>query len=334
MASDWLTLVKVKINRRIVILGAAGFIGFHLAKFLHQACDLEILLIDNFVRGQNDTEFKKLIESNRIEFKKLDLSNDKNFHDLFTNRDIVLNCAAFNGTQNFYEKPVDVIRHSAISAVLATEYCAKAQVEKYIYFGSSESYAGGVTKGFTSVPTTEDVPLVVSDVTNPRWSYAASKTLGEVATVASHRQYKMNYIILRIHNIYGPRMGFEHVIPDLIHKFNLGNMEVHGVHETRAFFYINDLNQILFELIFNDEITNNCVYNVGSSNEISILKLSELIRNEMNIDLSIIPVESFVGSVSRRCPDTSFLRSQVKYSETQLSAGIRDTLNWYRMTYQ
>lgn len=326
--------MKVKTNRRIVILGAAGFIGFHLAKFLNQTCDLEILLIDNLVRGQKDTEFKKLIKSNQINFKQLDLSIETNFHDLFTNRDVVLNCAAFNGTQNFYEKPVEVIRHTAISAVLAAEYSAKAQVEKYIYFGSSESYAGGVTKGYTKVPTVEDVPLIITDVNNPRWSYAASKTLGEVATIANHHQSKMNYIILRVHNIYGPRMGFKHVIPDLIHKFSLGNMEVHGVHETRAFFYINDLTKILFEFIFNDKIINNCIYNIGSSNEISVQKLSELILQEMQIDSSIIPVSSFVGSVERRCPDTSFLRSQVEYSETKLSDGIRDTLSWYRKSYQ
>ena len=323
-------MINLNDKRRIVILGAAGFIGFHLAKFLHEKCDLEILLIDNFVRGENDIEFKALLESKRVEFRPMDLSIDKTFHDLFTPMDVVLNCAAFNGTQNFYEKPVDVIRHSAISAALAAEYCAKAQVNKYIYFASSESYAGGVTLGYTAVPTVEDVPLIIPDVNNLRWSYAASKTLGEVATIANHHQYKMQYVILRIHNIYGPRMGFKHVIPDLIHKFSMGNMEVHGVNETRAFYYISDLNQILFEFIFNEKMMNNRIYNVGSTKEISILKLSELILQEMNLDSAIKPVSSFAGSVPRRCPDTSFLRSQIEYTETELSKGIRDTLAWYK----
>ena len=322
--------MKTKDNRRIVILGAAGFIGYHLAKFLNETCELEVLLIDNFVRGENDAEFKKLIKSKKIVFKELDLTQENSFIDLFTSNDIVINCAALNGTQNFYEKPVQVIRNSAISAAYAAEFCAKVNVKKYIYFASSESYAGGVTLGYTKVPTSENVPLVIQDVYNPRWSYAASKTLGEVAVIANHHQYDLQFVILRIHNVYGPRMGLQHVIPDLIHKFNLGNMQVHGVDETRAFFYVNDLNRILYELVFNEKIPSNLIYNVGSTQEISVLELSKLLLKEMNLNLEIEPVDSFVGSVPRRCPDTSLLRSYYKYTETDLIVGLQETLSWYK----
>jgi len=322
--------VKTKDSRRIVILGAAGFIGFHLAKFLNETCELEILLIDNFIRGENDVEFKELIESETIVFKELDLTQENTFNDLFTSNDVVINCAALNGTQNFYEKPVQVIRNSAISAAYAAEFCAKAKVKKYIYFASSESYAGGVTMGYTQVPTTENVPLVIQDVYNPRWSYAASKTLGEVAVIANHNQYDLQFVILRIHNIYGPRMGLQHVIPDLIHKFNSGNMQVHGVDETRAFFYVNDLNRILFEFIFNEKIPSNLIYNVGSTQEISVLELSKLLLKEMQLDREIEPIKSFVGSVSRRCPDTSLLRTYYEYTETDLIVGLRETLSWHK----
>lgn len=319
-----------KDKQRIVILGAAGFIGYHLARYFHENCDLNIVLIDNFVRGTNDAEFKELINFKRIEFKELDLTQENTFIDLFTINDIVINCAAMNGTQNFYEKPVQVIRNSAISAVYAAEYCSKAKVKKYLYFASSESYAGGVTMGYTSVPTTENVPLLVQDVYNPRWSYAASKTIGEVATIANHHQYNLQFIILRIHNIYGPRMGLKHVIPDLIHKFSSGNMQVHGVHESRAFFYINDLNKILFEFVFNEKIISNLVYNVGSNTEINVLDLAKIIREELNIDQEIEPLDAFNGSVPRRCPDTSLLRSQINYTETDLMDGLRATLSWYK----
>jgi len=322
--------VKTKDKQRIVILGAAGFIGYHLAMFLNKNCELKILLVDNFIRGKNDVEFKELIKSNRITFKELDLTQENTFIDLFTSNDIVINCAALNGTQNFYEKPVQVIRNSAISAAYAAEYCSKAKVKKYLYFASSESYAGGVAMGYTQVPTTENIPLLIQDVYNPRWSYAASKTLGEVATIANHHQYNLQFIILRIHNVYGPRMGLKHVIPDLIHKFSSGNMQVHGVSETRAFFYINDLNKILYEFVFNEKITSNLVYNVGSTNEISILELANIILKEMKIDLEIEPVDAFIGSVPRRCPDTSLLRSQINYAETDLIVGLRETISWYK----
>jgi nucleoside-diphosphate-sugar epimerase len=319
-----------KNNHRIVILGAAGFIGFHIANFFYANCKLEIVLVDNFVNGNQDFEFQELTKLKRVKFLNLDLSRQESYTNLFTPNDIVLNCAALNGTQNFYTLPVEVIRNSGLTSILAAEFCSKAKVVLYIYFASSESYAGGVNLGFTQVPTSEQVPLMIEDVKNPRWSYAASKTIGEVATIANHAEYDLQYYILRIHNIYGPRMGFKHVIPDLIRKFSQGNFQVHGVQETRAFFYIKDLLPIISNLVFKENLVKNCVYNVGSSNEISISHLAKLLLIEMNIKSELEPMKSFKGSVAKRCPDTSFLQSQITYSETPLWVGLRETLSWYR----
>jgi nucleoside-diphosphate-sugar epimerase len=316
-------------KQRIVILGAAGFIGFHLAKYFNLNCKNELLLIDNFSRGNLDTSFEELSNLDRVKFIELDLSLESSYLDLFSENDIVINCAAYNGTQNFYSKPVQVIRNSGITAAFAAEFCAKAKVKKYVYFASSESYAGGVNLGLTSVPTDEKVPLVIEDINNPRWSYAASKTFGEVSTIANYHQFNLNFIILRIHNVYGPRMGFQHVIPDLIRKFKNGDTEVHGVDESRAFFYVEDLCQIVFSLIFSKGIKSNCIYNVGSTNEIKVKHLAAMILEEMGLKLSIKPMPSFIGSVSRRCPDTSLIRDQVAYQETDLKQGLKLTIAWY-----
>jgi len=316
-------------KQRIVILGAAGFIGFHLAKYFNLNCKNELLLIDNFSRGNLDTSFEELSNLDRVKFIELDLSLESSYLDLFSENDIVINCAAYNGTQNFYSKPVQVIRNSGITAAIAAEFCAKAKVNKYVYFASSESYAGGVNLGLTSVPTDEKVPLVIEDINNPRWSYAASKTFGEVSTIANYHQFNLNFIILRIHNVYGPRMGFQHVIPDLIRKFKNGDTEVHGVNESRAFFYVEDLCQIVFSLIFSKGIKSNCIYNVGSTNEIKVKHLAAMILEEMGLKLSIKPMPSFIGSVSRRCPDTSLIRDQVAYQETDLKQGLKLTIAWY-----
>jgi UDP-glucose 4-epimerase len=323
-------MVTNKDSCRLVILGGAGFIGFHLAKFFYMNCNLEIVLIDNFINGKNDLEFQKFIALSRVRFLNLNLSHQDSFKNLFTSNDIVLNCAALNGTQNFYTNPVHVIHNSALSSILAAEYCAAAQVLAYIYFGSSESYAGGVSLGYLEVPTAENVPLVIEDVSNPRWSYAASKSIGEVSTIANHVQFGLQYYILRVHNIYGPRMGFNHVIPDLIRKFSSGNFQVNGAHETRAFLFIQDLNTILSEVIFTEKLEKNSIYNVGSNNEITILNLAKLLLQEMNLESEIEPIESFKGSVPKRCPDTSLIRSKISYPDTPLSVGIRETLAWYK----
>ena len=281
---------------RVVILGAAGFIGYHLAKSLAVEAKVDLLLVDNFIRGANDEDFLKLSGLQNVNFAELDLSKESSFENLFNKSDLVINCAALNGTQNFYQVPLDVMLNTGISAFFAARYAALAQVHKYIYLGSSESYAGGVNLGFVGVPTSENVPLIIENVENIRWSYSLGKTFGEIACYSANSQLGLNFQILRIHNIYGPRMGNKHVIPDLIEKFRLGNMDVPGHGESRAFMYIDDLVGVVRFLIANE---NNDIklMNVGSQTETLIKILAEKIAKVLEIERAIKPLESWPGSV-------------------------------------
>jgi nucleoside-diphosphate-sugar epimerase len=313
---------------RVVILGAAGFIGYHLAKSLAVEAKVDLLLVDNFIRGTNDEDFLKLSGLQNVNFAELDLSKESSFENLFNKSDLVINCAALNGTQNFYQVPLDVMLNTGISAFFAARYAALAQVHKYIYLGSSESYAGGVNLGFVGVPTSENVPLVIENVENIRWSYSLGKTFGEIACYSANSQLGLNFQILRIHNIYGPRMGNKHVIPDLIEKFRLGNMDVPGHGESRAFMYIDDLVGVVRFLIANE---NNDIklMNVGSQTETLIKILAEKIAKVLEIEKAIKPLESWPGSVKRRLPDTSLLRSIYTFDETSLDEGLDKTISWY-----
>ena len=314
---------------RVVVLGAAGFIGFHVATYLLKNKKYNLLLVDNFTNSKLDTAFENLIRDSRVDFRNLDLTLQSSYENLLSENDIVFNCAALNGTQNFYSKPTDVIKNTAISAVLAAEYSSTCRVQKYVYFGSSESYAGGLELGLISLPTVEKVPLVLPDIENVRWSYGASKTLGEIATISNHEQYKLNFLIIRLHNIYGPRMGIKHVIPDLIQRFLTLDGGVYGLEETRSFMYIDDFIKLLMALTFESGINQNCVYNIGSQNEILIKDLAIKIRDTLKLDLDIYSLGNFSGSVKRRCPDTSKLRSQIRFNETSLDIGISETIKWY-----
>ena len=313
---------------RVVILGAAGFIGYHLAKSLAVEAKVDLLLVDNFIRGANDEDFLKLSGLQNVNFAELDLSKESSFENLFKKSDLVINCAALNGTQNFYQVPLDVMLNTGISAFFAARYAALAQVHKYIYLGSSESYAGGVNLGFVGVPTNESVPLVIENVENIRWSYSLGKTFGEIACYSANSQIGLNFQILRIHNIYGPRMGNKHVIPDLIEKFRLGNMEVPGHGESRAFMYIDDLVGVVRFLIANEN-KDIKLMNVGSQTETLIKILAEKIAKVLEIEKAIKPLESWPGSVKRRLPDTSLLRSIYAFDETSLDEGLDKTISWY-----
>ena len=313
---------------RVVILGAAGFIGYHIAKSLAVEAKIDLLLVDNFIRGTKDDDFLKLSSLQNVSFVELDLSKESSFENLFNKSDLVINCAALNGTQNFYQVPLDVMLNTGVSAFFAARYAALAQVHKYVYLGSSESYAGGVNLGFVGVPTSENVPLVIENIENIRWSYSLGKTFGEIACYSASSQLGLDFQILRIHNIYGPRMGNKHVIPDLIEKFRSGNMDVPGHSESRAFMYIDDLVGVVRFLIANE---NNDIklMNVGSQTETLIKILAEKIAKGLEIEKAIEPLESWPGSVKRRLPDTALLRSIYAFNETSLDEGLEKTISWY-----
>ncbi len=322
--------MKSKLSSRVVVLGAAGFIGFHLSKALAKMKSVDLLLVDNFIRGDEDDAFKSITKFKNVTFYNLDLASHLSFNKLFREGDIVVNCAAFNGTQNFYNSPTDVIRNSAIPSILAPEFAAKCNVAKYIYLGSAESYAGGINLGIAKFPTPESVPLVIDNPMNVRWSYAASKTIGEVSAIANQHSFGLDVKILRVHNIYGPRMGKEHVVPDLVEKFISGCFDVVGVNESRAFMYIDDLIKILISFIFDDVSDKNVIYHIGSNKETSIQNLALLILKCLNITGEINALSSFEGSVYRRIPDTTLLRSRINFTETKLPDGLAKYIDWYK----
>lgn len=314
---------------RKVIIGAAGFIGYHLAKSFLDDGKSEVVLIDNFMNSGADEYFNQLRNKTKSKFFIVDAKDINQVSSLIREKDIVFNLAALNGTQQFYDKPYTVLKETSIPSILIPELCAKNRVGLYVYFGSSESYAGGVTLGITDVPTKESVPLIVSDINNPRWSYAAAKTVGEVAAVSANLQFGLPYQILRIHNFYGPRMGKNHVIPDLIAKFSNNNYKVLGCDQSRTFLFVDDgINYV--RLLCENYKSYNQVINIGSQFEIRISELAKIILKETGKSATLECEEAPIGSVNRRVPDLTKLQTLTGLHETSLQSGVGLTVKWYK----
>jgi UDP-glucose 4-epimerase len=314
---------------RHVFLGGAGFIGYHLAEFYSRSEDIDILIIDNLVRGENDEYFQELCSRKNVTFINLDLCDAEKLSRVLMQGDIVFNLAALNGTQNFYNKPISVLRNTAVSAVAIVEACGNAGVQKYIYFGSSESYAGAVQLGLTTIPTPENVPFVFPDPTNLRWSYGLSKSIGEVASHALHKESSVAFLICRVHNIYGPRMGLEHVIPDLITKFLNGKLEVYGGDETRSFMFVADLVKIVYQIYLKSEYEN-VVVNIGNGTETKIRDLAEVLMQKLEISGNLEFRAGMPGSVTRRVPDLTLMNAHTQLTPTNLSDGLNATISYYK----
>ena len=318
--------MREKLPIRAVITGGAGFIGFHLGKKL-VSMGWQVSLVDLKVPSTTDVEFHEFVQNNSVEYLQVDLTKNEQFEKL-PDTDYVFHFAALNGTQNFYNTPHTVLVNSGIPIVALMErYMGKA---KFIYAGSSESYAPGIKYGITQIPTAENAAFIIDEPSNPRWSYSMGKSFGEIACQAYGSEYGKHSLILRFHNVYGPRMGINHVIPDVILNALEGKYVLNGWENTRSFVFIDDAIEDVVGLATQCSFKETEVINLGSEDEISMLILGEKILKLMNIDSEFELREAPKGSVSRRRPDLAVLtRILGDRKRVDLEVGLEQTLNWY-----
>lgn len=309
-----------------IVTGGAGFIGFHLASRLQRE-GRDVVLVDNFIRGERDYRLLELLKNKNVRLIEGDLC-DAPFVDSLPDAQRVFHFAAYNGTQNFYQNPVGVLRHSTIPALnLVERYMARQKVELFAYTGSSESYAGAIKWGITGIPTPETTPLVIDDITNSRWSYATGKLHGEVTTAVAGDHHGVPWQVWRVHNCFGPRMGAKHVIPDFTERAVRGVYELYGADDTRTFLYVDDAVDLMMRLSQSDLAARQIV-NVGGINEMSMLELGNAVLGAMGIAGEIVVHAAPSGSTPRRRPDVTKLQELAgKLEFTEFTQALKVTVD-------
>ncbi len=316
---------------RIMITGAAGFIGYHLARRLQQRGDAELVLVDNFSRGANDEPYRELCRLPRVQAFDVDLCDPAAVASLPDDVDTIYHEAALNGTQNFYERPFEVLRSGTLPTFyLLDKYARGGRLRRFAYAGTPESYASTVTKFNWPVPTDETVPLCIDDVYNERWSYAAAKIHGEVLVINACRQFDTPFSIIRYHNVFGPRMGDKHIVPDFLTRLRRGVAELHGHGDTRAFLYIEDAVEATL-LTGEHPATAGQVVNIGGSEELTMLELGRRMMRLVGLDPdSIVLHPSPAGSVKRRLPSTAKLQKLTGFeARWSLDEGLLEAIRFY-----
>ena len=319
---------------KVLITGGAGFIGFHLARHLSSQ-GFDIHIADNFQRGKRDGDFNSLLKQKNVKLIQLDVTKENQFSKLDNDYGQVYHFAAINGTGNFYKIPDQVLKVGAVGTINVLEWFSRKNKNGKILFSSSSETYGGLLNILGSrfeIPTPENVPLVVEDPKNVRWSYGASKILGEVAffSYAKARNFK-KFSIIRFHNIYGPRMGCEHVIPQFIGRIlkKENPFRVFGSGQTRSFCYVDDAVKAT-QLVMESDSTNSKTIHIGnSSEEVQIIdvakKLFKIAQAAPKVQIEPAPE----GSAKRRCPDITKLSSLGFNPKINLAKGLELTYNWY-----
>tara|TARA_X000000950_G_scaffold225907_1_gene272592 strand:+ start:6179 stop:7144 length:966 start_codon:yes stop_codon:yes gene_type:complete len=307
---------------KILITGGAGFIGSYLANRLFDEGN-NVHIVDNQIRGDYD-RLKK-----GIKIFNLDLTDYSQLEVLEKDYNWIFHLAAINGTDNFYKIQSKVFEVGVKSCLNIYDYF-KFSEASIIVASSAEVYQNPKI-----IPTDESVPLIIPDISNPRYSYGGSKIFSELLVMNYGLDYFKKSIIFRPHNIYGPNMGFKHVLPQIINKVknanenNSGSIELIGDgSETRAFCYIDDLIDGLLLLMLKGK--DKQIYHIGNDHEIEIKELANIITKNINKNIIVNPGEfTHLGGTPRRCPDISKIKHLGYKPKIDIKEGVKLSVEWY-----
>jgi nucleoside-diphosphate-sugar epimerase len=314
--------------RRVLVTGGAGFIGSALVKaLLREGCVVRVL--DDNSRGSPrrlaDVRFD-------VEVIDGDIRDPAMVKRAVRDIEEVHHLAYVNGTEFFYSHPELVLDVGVKGIINVIDACRAAGVRNLVLASSSEVYQTP-----PRVPTDETVPLIVPDPHNPRLSYGAGKIISEVIAINYGRRFFERVLIFRPHNVYGPDMGFEHVIPQLAlrmkkaiaaHRNGRVPFEIQGDgRQTRSFCHVDDL--VRGVMIMRGKGEHLGIYHVGTREETMIGDLARQIATHAGRDIDLISLPAPTGGTERRCPDIGKLAKLGYAPQVLLAEGLPPTLDWY-----
>jgi nucleoside-diphosphate-sugar epimerase len=304
---------------KVLVTGGRGFIGACLVPHL-LAGGADVRVIDDGSRGDADLP-------PGAEMLDADVRDAEAVRAACRGADAVAHLAAVQGTGNFYQIPDVVLDVNLRGTLNVAQACAEEGVGRLVFSSSSEVY--GIPNEF---PTPEAAQLAVPDPTNPRWSYGASKIAGELVVVHTARRHGFEYVILRYHNVYGPAMGTDHVIPQFISRLIRDEeFTVQGDgSQRRAFCYVDDVVGPTAAALDAPEAANG-IFNVGNpAEEHSINGVVAALERVTGRTIRPRHVAFERAGTDRRLPDVSRARDVLGLRPSvTLEEGLRRTYDWY-----
>jgi len=313
---------------KILVTGGSGFIGSGLVKALVHA-GAQVRVLDDNSRGAA----RRLADVEKdIEFIAGDIRDAQAVEQAALGMDEVHHLAFVNGTEFFYSAPDLVLDVGVRGMVNVIDACRKQNVGTLILASSSEVYQTP-----PQIPTDESAPLVVPDVLNPRYSYGAGKLISEIMAINFGRKYFDRVLIFRPHNVYGPDMGWEHVVPQFALRIHAAakrqpsgrlRFEIQGTgQDTRSFCFINDL--VAGVMVMREKGAHLGIYHVGTAEEVAIADLAQRIAGLAGREIELVAGKPAPGGTARRCPDISKLGQLGYKPHVPLAQGLPPTLDWY-----
>lgn len=314
---------------RVLVTGGAGFIGLHLAaKMLDRGHDVDLL--DDFSRGRRDADLEAMEARPGVRVITADLLAG-GVNGLANEYSIIFHLAAIIGVANVERRPFAVLRDNQRMLFAVLELAARQRaLRRFVFASTSEVYSGALEHFGLPIPTPETAPLGLPDLARPRTSYVLSKIYGE----ALCRHAGLPFTIVRPHNVYGPRMGMAHVIPELLARATQaptgGDLIVYSVDQTRTFCFVEDAVEMTARAAEEPQCVGEAL-NIGAAGpEVTIGEVARLVVEVVGKPLTIRARPAPAGSPARRCPDMTKTTGLTGWpASVSLADGIRRTAAWY-----
>jgi UDP-glucose 4-epimerase len=283
-----------------------GFIGSHLSDACIARGD-EVFVIDDLSTGSL-ANIEQLADHPRFHCTVDSVQNADVVEDLVAACDVIFHLAAAVGVKLIVESPVRTIETNVRGTEVVLAAASRGR-KRLLITSTSEVY--GLSE---QVPFREDGNLVMGATTKGRWSYACSKAIDEFLALAYHREKKLPVIITRLFNTVGPRQigRYGMVVPTLVSQALDGKpLTVYGNgRQTRCFGFVGDAVKSLLLLMDHPDSAGE-VFNIGSTEEVSITRLAERILELTGSRSEIVYIpydkayEDGFEDMPRRVPDTS-----------------------------
>jgi UDP-glucose 4-epimerase len=301
-----------------LVTGSQGFLGRHLMSALPDAIGVDLPEVDVCANG--DFWLGGFISSQD------------------TAIDTVWHLAALNGsTAGFYDQPWRVLETQIRGTLNVIDACVANNVGTLILFSSSEVYQTA-----PRVPTPEDVPLVVPDLKNPRYSYGGGKIASEL--LAWHSPIP-RVLVVRPHNVYSEEQRPGHVIPDMVAAMKATEQTpedlasrrpptftIKDAGHTRAFIHRDDFTAGCLRIAEHHANDEHCreVYNVGTEEQVSISAVAGILARLLGKTFRWKSEDGLPGGTRSRCPDTTKLRALGWTPTVSLEDGLRKCVEAWR----
>jgi UDP-glucose 4-epimerase len=315
---------------RYLVTGGAGFIGSHLCEALLAQGD-QVTILDNLSTGSM-ANVEHLIANPRFDFAIDDIANEMVLDRLASQSDAIVHLAAAVGVELVVQSPVHTITTN-IGGSEAVLKAARRYRVKTLVASSSEVYGKGV-----HVPFHEDDDVLLGPTCRHRWAYAASKMVDEFLGMAYYREFGLPVTLFRLFNTVGPRQvgRYGMVMPRFVGAALHGEtLRVYGTGaQTRCFCHVKDAVRAIVGLA-QESASVGRVFNIGSTEQISILELAQRVikLTDSASDIVLVPYneaypEGF-EDMARRVPDTVRIHKTIGWHPRYtLNDTILDVARW------